>query len=290
MFNNLTVLSACALMIGCAPVTDIKNTELMEKADSAVTERIDHEYETNPAYNLSDSPRHQEWVAVDNNGRSIHTFVVYPEVSEKAPVVLLIHENRGLNSWMMSMADQIAAEGYIAVAPDLLSDFSETQKRTGDFANEDAARDALYTLDSAQVISDMNAVVAYAHTIAASDGRIVSAGFCWGGSQSFALATANSDLSAALVFYGTAPEDQSLYANIAAPVYGFYGGNDERVNATIEQTEQFMAGAGMPFNYEIYDGAGHAFMRLGEDTAGEEANVQARLKAWERMKNILTNL
>lgn len=239
---------------------------------------------------LNASPRHQEWIAVKNGDKTVHTWVVYPETSEKRPVVILIHENRGLNDWARGMADQMAEAGYIAVAPDLLSEFSVTQKKTSDFPNEDAARDALSTLKPDDVTSDLQAVADWAKTIPASNGKLVSAGFCWGGSQSFRFATASDDLAAAMVFYGTGPEDAAAYAKISSPVFGFYGGADARVNATIDASKQHMTAAGKQYDYKIYEGAGHAFMRSGEDPNGEAANVAARNAAWQRAKEILAEL
>lgn len=239
---------------------------------------------------LNDSPRHQEWVEVKNGNRTIHTWVVYPETSDERPVVILIHENRGLNDWARSMADQVAEAGYIAVAPDLLSGFSATMTRTSDFPSDDAATTAIGQLDLHQTMSDLEAVAEWAEDIPASSGELVSAGFCWGGARSFQFATVNDDLDATLVFYGTGPEDASAYEKISSPVYGFYGGADARVNATIDGSNANMSKAGKIYEYEIYDGAGHAFMRSGEDPAGDPANIAARNAAWERMKGILEDL
>ncbi len=239
---------------------------------------------------LNSSPRHQEWVEVKNGSKTIYTWVVYPQVSTKQPVVILIHENRGLNDWARSMADQVAEAGYIAVAPDLLSGFDATHKRTSDFANEDEARTALGKLDLAAVQSDLQAVANWSKTIPAGNGKLVSAGFCWGGAQSFTFATKSDDLAAAMVFYGTGPTDANAYKTVSAPVFGFYGGADERVNATIASSQQAMTAAGKTYEPVIYDGAGHAFMRLGEDLNGEEPNITARTQALERMKDILQDL
>lgn len=239
---------------------------------------------------LKDSPRHAEWIEIDNNGKKIYTWIVYPERKEKAPVVILIHENRGLNDWARSMADQVAEAGYIAIAPDLLSSFSEENTRTSDFSDEDAARTAIGQLKQENVMSDLNAVALWAKMIPSSDGKLVSAGFCWGGSQSFQFAAESSDLDVAMVFYGTGPVDSEVYSKISVPVFGFYGGADERVNATIETSKQLMTDAGKTYDYEIYDGAGHAFMRTGEDQEGDPANIAARRAAFERMKAVLSKL
>jgi carboxymethylenebutenolidase len=282
MFKKSFLLICSILLItACAPTVPTENSADMDHGDEATVSDSDR---------LNNSPRHQEWVQIKNGQKTIHAWVAYPEVSEKKPVVILIHENRGLNDWARSMADQVAEAGYIAVAPDLLSDFSSTQKRTSDFADEDAARTAISALDPKAVITDLQAVADWAKTIPASNGKIASAGFCWGGAQSFQFASERDDLAVAMVFYGTGPMDTSAYENISTPVYGFYGGADARVNATIPQSEELMSKEGKTYEYEIYEGAGHAFMRLGEDTNGEPANITARNAAWERMKKILSTL
>lgn len=239
---------------------------------------------------LNASPRHQEWVDVTSGDRIIHTFVVYPQVSNKAPVVLLIHENKGLSDWVRGMADEVAEAGYIAVAPDLLSSFDATRDRTSDFADSDAVTQAIYALKPEQVANDLAAVADWAKALPATNGKLVSAGFCWGGAQSFGFATQRSDLAAALVFYGTGPTDAAAYASITAPVFGFYGGADDRINATIEATADAMSAAGKTFDYHVYDNAGHAFMRLGEDPAGTPDNIAARTAAWDRLRSILQSL
>jgi carboxymethylenebutenolidase len=242
---------------------------------------------------LDNSPRHHEWVTMESGGRVLHTFVAYPETSENVPVVIVIHENRGLNEWARSFADQLAAEGYIAVAPDLISNTVEGIQKTSDFENSDAARQAIYALDPEMVTTDLKNVLNYAHSIEAGNGSIAMAGFCWGGSQSFRFATnAGGRIDAALVFYGTGPERPEDYQRIQVPVYGFYGGEDQRVNATIERSEAMMEEAGNTYDYVIYDGAGHAFMRRGDDpdASKRDPNVKARNNSWERMKSILKNL
>lgn len=285
MPKHALLLSSLALILtACAAPGDqtAADDHSMHSGGSSTTATADAR--------LSDSPRHQEWVEVKNGDKTIHAWVVYPETSEKVPVVLLIHENRGLNDWARGMADQVAEAGYIAVAPDLLSGFSATETRTSDFADEDAARTALGQLKPENVMADLEAVAEWAKTIPASNGKLASAGFCWGGAQSFQLATESDELDLAMVFYGTGPTDAAAYKSIDVPVVGFYGGADERVNATIPASENAMKTAGKDFDYVIYDGAGHAFMRLGEDPTGEAANVSARNAAWERMKQVLSTL
>ncbi|HKJ43233.1 MAG TPA: dienelactone hydrolase family protein [Sunxiuqinia sp.] len=238
---------------------------------------------------LESSPRHNEWADVSAGDREVHCFVAYPEVAGKATVAIVIHENRGLTDWVRSFCDQLAAAGYIAIAPDLLSGFSEKFDRTSEFPNSDDARNAIYELKPDQVKDDLNAVQKYAEKISAGNGKTVSIGFCWGGSQSFRLVTYNDRLKAALVFYGSTPDENAL-KSIAAPVYGFYGGNDARITSRVPETKKMMEELGKTYEYQIYDGAGHAFMRRGDDPSVGDANTKARNESWERMKTILSGI
>ena len=138
---------------------------------------------------LENSPRHHEWVKIDTNTNEINSFLVYPEVSEKVPVVVLIHENRGLNDWARSMTDQIAEMGYIAIAPDFLSGTAPNGGGTNDYQNSDDARAGIYNLDPDVINDILNKTVDYSKKIASSNGKVVVIGFCWGGSQSFQFAT-----------------------------------------------------------------------------------------------------
>lgn len=239
---------------------------------------------------LETSLRHQEWVAVKNGERSVHCFLVYPEVKDKAPAVLVIHENKGLTDWVRGVADQLAEAGYIAIAPDLLSGAGPKGGKTSDFASADSATQALYALKPEQVTADLNAVADYVIKLPACNGKLAVAGFCWGGSQSFNFAAQRADLKAAFVFYGRGPEAKEKVAGMACPVYGFYGGNDARVNATISNSAAAMTEAGKKFEPVTYEGAGHGFMRSGEDPQGTEANRKARTEAWERWKSLLKKL
>ena len=236
---------------------------------------------------LSESPRHHEWVTLSHDGRNLEAFVVYPESNEKSKTVIVIHENRGLNDWARLFADKLASEGYLVIAPDLISNTVEGKKRTTDFKNSDAARSAIYDLDKDQVTADLDAAYNYISKDPASNGEVAVVGFCWGGSQTFRYATNNSNISSAHVFYGTAPEDTTQIFKISAPVYGYYGGNDNRVNATLEKTEELMNKASKVYEYEIYDNAGHAFMRSGHEKDAQEGNKKAHDKAWKRLLSLL---
>lgn len=203
---------------------------------------------------LSESPRHQQWVTLSHGDREFQAFVVYPESHQKTKSIILIHENRGLNDWARVFADQLAAEGYLVIAPDLISNVQEGKRRTIDFENPDAARDALYALDPDQVTADLDAAYAYIRNDASSTEEVAVVGFCWGGSQAFRYATNNLELTGTHVFYGTAPGDAQELAKIESPVYGYYGGDDTRVNASLEETAKYMKAANNLFDYEIYEG------------------------------------
>jgi carboxymethylenebutenolidase len=239
---------------------------------------------------LNNSPRHHEWVSVEHGDRTVEAFVAYPESDESVLALVVIHENRGLNDWVRGVADQIAEAGYIAIAPDLLSGIGPDGGKTSDFVDPDAARAALYELDPDQVTADLRAIADHVANLPAANGKVAVMGFCWGGSQTFRFATNFEGLSAAFPFYGTAPDDGAALAQINVPVYGFYGGNDERVNATIPETSKLMQSAGETYEPVIYEGAGHGFMRSGEDPNGEAANRKAREEAWVRLKELLSEL
>jgi carboxymethylenebutenolidase len=233
---------------------------------------------------LAKSPRHGEWVQIKHDNRVVQTFVVYPESKQKSPVVIVIHEIFGMTDWVQTVADQLAANGYIAVAPDLLSGMAPNGGRSSDFQG-DAVREAIGKLDPDQITADLNAVADYAKKIPAANGKIAVSGFCWGGSQSFRFATNRKDLSAAFVFYGGPPKDVSP---IRAPVYGFYAGNDARIDATIPDTTTAMKTAGKTYDPVTYEGAGHGFMRAGEDPGNTNPdNKKAHDQGWERWLKLL---
>ena len=239
---------------------------------------------------LSESPRHHEWVAVKQGEREVHSFLVYPEVKDKALSVLIIHENRGLTDWVRSVADRVAEAGYIAIAPDLLSGVGPGGGKTSDFSDSDAAKEALYGLPKEQITADLKAVADYVVDLPAANGKLAVAGFCWGGRQTFRFATDRTSLEAAFVFYGTGPDTPEAVKKVTAPVYGFYGGNDARVNKTLPKTVELMMEADKTLEPVTYEGAGHAFMRRGEAPEPSEANRKARDQAWDRWLGILKDI
>src|SRR5438309_10611688 len=193
---------------------------------------------------LEKSPRHIEWVKVKSGQRELNSTIAYPEVKDKATAVIVIHEIFGLSDWVRGVTDQFAEAGYIAIAPDLLSGVAPGGGGTAELGGNDAATKAIRTLPPQQVTEDLNAAVDYLKKLPACNGKVVVAGFCWGGMQSFRFATNNKELKAAFVFYGTGPENEQEVTRITCPVYGFYAGNDNRVDSTIAKTSEMMKTAG----------------------------------------------
>jgi len=230
---------------------------------------------------LEKSPRHGEYVdvKVPSGGTPLRTWIVYPERKDKAPVVIVIHEIFGLSDWIRAVADRLAAEGFIAVAPDFVSGRGPSGGGTESVTSRDDVVALIRGLKPEDVNAGLDAVRAWATKLPAATGKTATIGFCWGGARSFGYAAAQPALHAAVVYYGSGPELPAL-ADVKAPVLGLYGGDDARVNATIEPVAGEMKKLGKSYATEIYDGAGHGFLR---DQAGREgANRRATEKAWPR--------
>lgn len=227
---------------------------------------------------LAASPRHGEWVMVPAGaGDSVRAWVVYPERVDPAPVVLVVHEIYGLSDWIRSVADQLAADGFIAIAPDLLTGKNVPEGPDGPVP--DSARAAIRTLRPEDVQRRLDAVASYGMDLPAAEPRYGIVGFCWGGSTAFAHAVHAPRLGAAVVFYGSSPETAAL-DSVRAPVLGLYGENDARVNATIAPAEAALDAAGKTYAPVIFPGAGHGFLRAQDGQEG--ANLAATRAAWPR--------
>lgn len=239
---------------------------------------------------LEKSPRHIERVKVKHGDLEVNCSIAYPEVKDKATAVIVIHEIFGLTDWVRGVTDQLAEAGYIAISPDLLSGMAPGGGGSKELGGDDNVRGVIGKLPPAQITADLDAVAQYVSKLPSCNGKVAVVGFCWGGGQSFRYATNNKDIKAAMVFYGTGPENDADIARINAPVYGFYGGNDNRVNSTIPKSEELMKKAGKKYEPVIYEGAGHGFMRAGEDPSGNALNKKAREEAWTRIKQILSKI
>jgi len=229
---------------------------------------------------LAKSPRHNEYVKIatgitptDSNA----AWVVYPERRDNAPVVVVIHEIFGLTNWIHGVADQLAADGFIAIAPDLMT--GKISPATPDSAPQ-LATQTIRTLDPAIVQKQLQAIGTYGLSLpAAKKGKYGVVGFCWGGSTSFMHAVANPELGAAVVYYGTSPSNADI-AKIKAPVLGLYGEMDARVNATIDPADSSMKAGHQIYDWQKYAGAGHGFLRGQDQMNG--ANLAAAKLAWPK--------
>jgi len=235
--------------------------------------------EANAKAALEKSPRHREWAEVKSPGRekALKCYVAYPERKENAPVVIVIHEIFGATDWIKGVADQLAAEGFIAIAPDLLTGMGKNGGDTDSFGSREEVMKAVRDLKPDRVMSDLDAVREFAIKLPASNGKSASIGFCWGGTQSFAYAAHQPKLDAAVVYYGTKPEGAAA-SSINAPVMGCYGGDDARVTSTVQPTTEAMKSASKTYLPNIYDGAGHGFLRQQDGKHGK--NMEAAEKAW----------
>jgi carboxymethylenebutenolidase len=248
-----------ALLMFCVP------SRAVPPGEDAAAERIEK------------SPRHAEYVDVPlGEDQSVRAYVVYPEVKEKAPVVIVIHEIYGLTPWIKSVTDQLAADGFIAIAPDFLSGRGPDGGGTDSFKTRDEVTQAVRAITPEDADRVLNATTAYATRLPAATSRFGVVGYCWGGMQSFRYATTQPGLGAAVVYYGTSPKDG--YEKIAAPVLGLYGEDDARVNATVPDAEAKMKSLEKSFTTHTYAGAAHGFLR--NQSARDGANKRAADEAW----------
>lgn len=239
---------------------------------------------------IEKSPRHLEYVDVSVGKKKLKCFVAYPEVKGKATAVLVIHEIFGLTDWVRSVADQLAARGYIAIAPDLLSGTAPNGGGTAELGGDDNARKEISKLTDGAICADLDAAAKYVTALPASNGKLVVSGFCWGGKQTFAYANHNKNLKAAYAFYGTGPDKKDHVTSIACPVYGFYAENDSRVGATLPDTVKIMKEAKKTFEPVTYTGSSHGFMRAGESPSSNPGNAKARKDAWKRWELLLKKI
>lgn len=226
---------------------------------------------------LERSPRHHEWVDIKlADGSIVKSFVVFPESKNRAGVVIVIHENRGLNDWARSVADQLAEDGFIAIAPDMLSGKGPNGGNTDSIAPDQATR-AIGQLTGDEINARLDAVRHYAIQMPAGNGRVGMVGFCWGGARVFNYAVHQPALNAGVVYYGTAPSDPALLDRIATPLLGLFGEDDLRVNSTVELALPLLNKDRKQLDAHKFPGAGHGFLR---QQYGRQANRNASEKAW----------
>jgi carboxymethylenebutenolidase len=230
---------------------------------------------------LKSSPRHGEWVDIKgSDGTPIKAFVVYPERKEKAPVVIVIHEIFGLSDWIRGVADQLAKEGFIAIAPDFLSGRGPNKGGSQELGSQGSTQE-IRNVTPDDTVRILNDVRTYALALPAANGKVAAMGFCWGGGTTFTYALRQPALNAGVSYYGPMPGDASAYANAKVPVLGLYGGNDARVNANIETAKTGMANAKAAYEPHIFEGAGHGFLRQQTGNQNAPGNMKATEEAWK---------
>lgn len=283
-FATSICISALVLGASCTSNKMVNGSDSHSAADHAApatTATVSDDRQIPPDASLAParllkSPRHGEWAFIPTGeGDSLRSWVVYPERSTKAPVVIVIHDIYGMSTWARSIADQLAADGFIAIAPDLLT--SKHLPEGPDSVLAPLASAAIRTLDQAQIQRQIDAVARYGMSLPAATRKYGIVGFCWGGGVSFAHAVHAPNLGASVVYYGTSPRTEDL-ASVRAPVLGLYGGNDARVNATIPAADSALRALGRVYQQNIYPGAGHGFLKQQGGMNG--ANLTASRSAW----------
>ncbi|HUF24604.1 MAG TPA: dienelactone hydrolase family protein [Vicinamibacterales bacterium] len=226
---------------------------------------------------LAASPRHSEWVDIPRGGGApVRAFVVYPESKSKTGVVMVVHENRGLNDWARSVADQLAEDGFIAIAIDMLSGMGPNGGHTDSIPADQVGR-VLSGLTNDEANKRIDAVREYAIQIPAANGAVGIVGFCWGGSRVFNYAIHQPAIDAGVVYYGGAPSDPVLLDRVVAPLLGLFGEDDARVNTTVNAALPILNKEKKRLDAQMFPGAGHGFLR---QQFGREANLRAAERAW----------
>lgn len=233
---------------------------------------------------LKASPRHGEWITYQAGKEDkVSAWVVYPERSDPAPVVVLVHEIFGLTDWARAAADQLAAEGFLVIAPDFLSGKGPGGQGTASFPG-DSVRQAIGQLDPQELTRRLDGAAAWAVSQPSARKAYAVVGFCWGGGVAFQWAVQQPNLGAAVVYYGVSPQTATL-SSVQAPVLGLYGGADNRVTSTVAPAQGEMKRLNKRYEVQIYEGAGHAFLR--QQTGMNGANQKAAQDGWNRTINFL---
>jgi carboxymethylenebutenolidase len=226
---------------------------------------------------LSGSPRHGEWVDVKmEDGTPIRTWTVFPERSSRAGAVIVVHENRGLNDWARAVADQLAEDGYVAIAVDLLSGKGPGGGHTDSIPPGEVGK-VLASLTREEINDRLDAVREHAIQIPSASGRVGIIGFCWGGSTVFQYAIHQPALNAGVIYYGAAPQDAVQLGRIEAPLLGLFGEDDARVNTSVLAAMPILNKDREVLESHMFAGAGHGFLR---QQYGRDANLRAAERAW----------
>ena len=252
---------------------------------------------TNAAARVKDSPRHAEWVKVawePGSSDSLMAWVVYPSTSRtKSPVVVVVHEIFGLSTWVRGVADQMAAEGFIAIAPDLLSRVRGAP--SSEELSGDSARKLIQGVNSTERNKGIIAAARYATSQPSAAQKYGVVGYCWGGATVFmhAVNGGTTGFSGGVAYYGlpymtgAVPNADSL-AKIKVPVMLLNGSKDARIAAAMPAVDSAMKTLGKKYSAQNYEGAVHGFLRAQDDPkatrdpAEEAANLAAAKDAWPK--------
>lgn len=266
--------------LACSSNGEAANTTTSSQTGDSTTVRDNKKYPASAEHTLArlqSSTRHAEYIKIPLSGtRSLDGWIVYPERSTKAPVVVVIHEIYGLTNWVRAVADQLAADGFIAIAPDLLT-FKRLSGSPDSAADQARFTKAVSSLTTKEVRSYLEAAVKYGKALPSASGTAGVVGFCWGGGMAFQFST-SPDIDASVVYYGPSPDSTFDYSSVKAPVLGLYAGNDERVNSTIPTADSAMSANRKIFEHFSYENSGHGFLR--QRTEDQKDNIKATKEAW----------
>jgi carboxymethylenebutenolidase len=226
---------------------------------------------------LLHSTLRKEFVNLPMGDVNLHTWVEYPAGAGKAPLVIVMQHGPGMDDWQRALADQLAQQGFIAVAVDLYSGLGPNGGNWDSFEGIDAALRAAGKLMPEEAIRRYKAAYDYGIKLPRASGKVATVGFCAGGNYSFRFAGEVPEIDAAVVFYGTQPSAE-IMAKIKAPVLGFYGEDDARVTSTVEPTVAAMKQLSKSYEPHIYPHATHGFLEF-QDLAG---NPAATADSWAR--------
>lgn len=241
-------------------------------AASALLASLQNDYARAAIIAEDDSRLHTEMVAFSVGDTKATGYLAKPSNIEKAPAVIVIHENRGLNPHIKDVARRMALEGFVVLAPDYLSEFGGTP------ADEDKARDLIGQLKPDGTVALSRGAVAYLASRSDVNGKVGAVGFCWGGGQIGALAVAEPSLAAGVVYYGRQPAADKV-KDIQAPLLLNYAGLDTNINPGIAVFEEALKANGKTYELFMYEGANHAF---NNDTNTARYDKAAADLAWGR--------
>lgn len=217
-----------------------------------------------------------ENVTYKSGDAEIAAYLSRPKKEGKHPAVIVIHGNSGTSAYDRDVARRLAKEGYVAIAPDLLSRAGRTEK----FTVREEAEKALRQIEREDIYRDLDSTYGYLENLkSVRADRIGVVGFCWGGGHAFMMATRLPQLRAAAIFYGRNPDPLDRVNNIQAELLMVYGATDVNLTRRVLELEAALKASGKNYTLKIYPGAGHAFHN---DTSERSYHPEAARAAWEQ--------